>query len=100
MTNKEIVCDLQTIVDYFIEQSRGAVPMSLEEAINIIGNMPERKKGEWVRKDGIAHGIVMRVCKCSECGAKAGLTEEGFWSLSNFCPNCGADMRSEKNGAD
>jgi hypothetical protein len=52
----------------------------------------ERKKGKWIREDGIAHGIVSRVVKCSLCGKNAGLSEEGFWNLSDFCPNCGARM--------
>ena len=41
MTNKEIVEDLRTIADYFIEQSGGSVPVSLEVAIKIISNLPE-----------------------------------------------------------
>ncbi len=51
-----------------------------------------RPKGKWIRVDGSAHGIVSRVVKCSLCNKNAGLSEEGFWHLSNFCPNCGAKM--------
>ena len=39
MTYEEVVRDLQSIADYFIEQSGGAVPISLEEAIKIISEM-------------------------------------------------------------
>lgn len=56
----------------------------------------ERKKGKWVREDGIAHGIVSRVVKCSLCGKNAGLSEEGFWHLSDFCPNCGTRMEEQE----
>lgn len=47
----------------------------------------ERKKGQWVgHKDypGLAY-------LCSEC--------DHFTTVkSNYCPNCGADMRGEQNG--
>ena len=36
---------------------------------------------------------------CSKCGEFARLDEAGAYVLSNFCPNCGADMRGkESNG--
>lgn len=44
----------------------------------------ERKKGKWIRG------------KCDQCGAHA-----PFWPMastyyeSDFCPNCGSDMRGE-----
>ena len=42
---------------------------------------PERKKGKWLDKDG-------GLATCSVCGDRWGV-----WSVMNFCPNCGADMR-------
>ena len=33
---------------------------------------------------------------CSECGYKI-YTVYGFPSKTNYCPNCGADMRGEQN---
>lgn len=53
----------------------------------------EARHGRWIRTDGIAHGIVSRVCSCSLCKRNAGVSENGFWYLSDYCPNCGADMR-------
>ena len=40
---------------------------------------------------------------CSLCGCVAPCTEfaDGFlWKLSNFCPDCGADMRADKSEED
>ena len=58
---------------------------------------PERKKGKWIDCDGSEHW------KCDKCGCRAGywFNEENSSSweldmsewLSDFCPNCGADMR-------
>ena len=61
---------------------------------------PERKKGMWIDCDGSDHW------KCDKCGCRAGywFNEENSSSweldmsewLSNFCPNCGADMTEDK----
>ena len=48
---------------------------------------PERKKGKWINGT------------CNQCGSHA-----PYWPMastyyrSNFCPNCGADLRGEKDG--
>ena len=44
-------------------------------------DITEIKHGEWIDKGSLS-------CRCSSCGCKS-LKE------SNFCPNCGADMRGE-----
>ena len=47
---------------------------------------PERKKGQWILiSDGYTDCV-----KCDKCG-------EVFDVETNFCPNCGADMRGEQN---
>ena len=53
---------------------------------------PERKKGEWIPQDhnktnGMASTLVYYYPKCSVCGHCDNYT--------NFCPNCGSDMRGE-----
>lgn len=56
---------------------------------------PKRPKGEWIGEgDGYADGgIVYDTWYCSECDH----CEEGEeLALPNFCPNCGADMRGDK----
>lgn len=61
----------------------------LDQIINIISNLPsaERKKGEWILKPNI-YGVAY----CSECDY------ELHTDNTNFCPNCGADMRGEEDG--
>lgn len=57
----------------------------MSEIMKVVIDMPtieERKTGKWIKG------------KCSNCGAHA-----PFWPMastyyeSDFCPNCGADMR-------
>ena len=55
---------------------------------------PERKKGKWIPQDhnktnGIASTLVYYYPKCSVCGHCDNYT--------NFCSNCGADMRGEQD---
>lgn len=46
----------------------------------------EKKRGEWFDVGSMS-------CRCSNCGCKAN-------KEYSFCPNCGADMRGEKNDQD
>lgn len=51
----------------------------------------ERKKGKWIHddpKDAI-EAIFLARPKCSECGFEIAYE-------TNYCPNCGADMRGEE----
>lgn len=51
-------------------------------------------EGEWIKDhevDDVAENAWYTVYRCSECGC---LVES--WKQSNFCPNCGADMREPK----
>lgn len=48
---------------------------------------PERKKGKWIEHNPHKWGLGI-VFECSECGEKIDCEP------SNFCPNCGADMRT------
>lgn len=52
---------------------------------------PERKKGKWIR---ISDEPFADRFECSECG-KLPPIENYEWRLSDYCPNCGADMRGE-----
>ena len=61
---------------------------------NLPSAQPERKKGKWIPQDhnktnGIASTLVYYYPKCSVCGHCDNYT--------NFCSNCGADMRGEQD---
>ena len=55
-----------------------------------------RKKGKWIKNpeyigDEIS-GFIDNHFSCSECKKEAEINPWGFYILSDFCPNCGADM--------
>ena len=58
-------------------------------ARNTIADLPykqnERPKGEWIEKPIFPFTYNCNICNYESCGKH------------NFCPNCGADMRGEKN---
>jgi len=67
---------------------------------------PERKKGCWISVDSytafggdemlwMSHGNPIALHYCSECKNDAYAGEDGEDLLTDFCPNCGADMRGE-----
>ena len=55
-------------------------------AIDLIEALPsaDRPKGEWEHEDGV-YGIAF----CSNCEFELRMND------TNFCPNCGADMRGD-----
>ena len=62
---------------------------------------PERKKGKWIKipefcGDDIS-GFIDNHFSCSECKKEAEINPWGFYILSDFCPNCGVDMREVNN---
>ena len=60
----------------------------------------ENVRGEWKKEirhyKGNDQEYDYYVIKCSQCGARP----QKAWELTNFCPNCGADMRGEKDETD
>lgn len=51
---------------------------------------PERKKGKWISHSA-REGFLIEKYSCSVCNYYSGTKK------TNFCPNCGADMREESN---
>lgn len=63
--------------------------IEVDEVIEWIDEQPtieERKTGEWIDETFKPWGLVYHPYKCNQCG-------EHSEADSNFCPNCGADMR-------
>ena len=62
-----------------------------------LNEQPERKKGEW-----IAYGDIPKTCSCCHEDWDK-YVEWDVWyhdELPNFCPNCGADMRTKAESED
>lgn len=69
----------------------------LETWIDLIptADVMERKKGQWIRENIVLTSNPPQYqWHCSECGKMVHWFTTGV--LTNFCPNCGADMRKEK----
>ena len=62
---------------------------------------PERKRGHWERHNTYygddVSGSVDPDWRCSECGGQANVNVWCMYDLTDFCPNCGADMRGEQD---
>ena len=66
-------------------------------AISTVSTMPtiqpELKEGHWIRTDC---GLDVE-CKCSVCGYKDFVEpHDTYWFKRNYCPNCGARMKGER----
>lgn len=63
----------------------------IEKAINMLpsANVIERKYGEWIESSELDIAWGKSPYTCSNCGRRQ------KWK-SNFCPDCGTDMRVEQ----
>lgn len=73
------------------ERERNALKQAAEEIKELPSAQPERKTGRWIDETFKPWGLVYHPYKCDQCG-------EHSEADSDFCPNCGADMRGEPNG--
>ena len=85
------------LVSLLIQDAPTIEPETEEEAYErgyTKGQMAQRKKGKWIFDDGLKQFF------CDKC-AEPSLTADDVYiysmDLPNYCPNCGADMRGEKN---
>lgn len=69
-----------------------------KDAIDVLEALPpaEPKRGKWIR---VGSGSLYDYYKCSECGEqpKWDCMGDNRWKIAftDFCPNCGADMRQK-----
>ena len=84
MTREEAIDILRSYLMF--DKSNMQIDIALNMAIEALS---ERPKGEWEEYTDCEGKT--RTITCSECG-----WEEHSWLDTNFCPNCGADMRGEK----
>ena len=68
----------RVVIDEVAKKALSEVPTS--KAVPV-------RKGRWNQDEWS--------CNCSECGKEAPFWEMSGYYKSNFCPNCGADMRGE-----
>ena len=97
MTREEAIKWMNAFISYpkFPIKSYEALSMAIEAL-----QEPERKQGRWIEKSKWQSGRWIKWFECSICGEKEYNAEMyddmPFTGLSNFCPNCGADMGSEQ----
>ena len=73
----------------YCEKCRAAVLKVVDNYAKLCADVREKMRGKWMKTVG--ENGVTSACRCSKCGF-----EDNRYSLFNFCPNCGADMREEQ----
>ena len=92
--------------DALIRKFKTASPMAIDgRARQIVDEMPtiERKKGKWIERESGTedkeNGFdTVIVCSCCDFPATTFYSEDcesRTQIRTDFCPNCGADMRGE-----
>lgn len=83
---------VDAIIDAETERTTTFVEHETQANIKFaIKNLPtvEPVRGEWVPEEKMYRSPLALNYRCSQCGETSRKT--------NFCPNCGCDMRGEKN---
>ena len=90
-SNIEILSELRAQFNCFDEVEEPCY-RALSDAICALSAQPERKKGKWLDGKGnvkiVGYGAYCSCCK----------RESEY--VTNYCPTCGADMRTEGNDDD
>ena len=66
--------------------------MLIQSVKQIDAAQPERKRGKWIPVTNGRGGH-----ECSLCHSYASSFQTGDEWLTDYCPNCGADMRGEQD---
>ena len=93
------------------DEGKTAFSMAIS-ALELFGNSEQLpsvqlRKGKWIPVDSysafggdgatwMAHGNPVAFYYCSECKEQAYAGEDGESLITEYCPNCGADMRGEE----
>ena len=75
------------------KKAREYADATISEIRNRLEKLPsaQPKKGKWIDETFKPWGLVYHPYKCDQCG-------EHSEADSNFCPNCGTDMRQREEG--
>ena len=87
------------------EAYKGRPPRLGDEGMDMIAQAiangtpyEERPQGEWITWEEAGNYIASpNRYECSCCHDSAQVLVNGIELLSDFCPNCGADMRGKEN---
>ena len=90
---------LTTECSWTFYDEHGQLTPNGEEILGTLKKIPSaQKKGHWKGEYfKYPSGLKIFFYRCSECGYEERHAYEDT-KPSNFCPNCGADMRGEQNG--
>ena len=81
----------QALCEYALNQKDKSV--SPNDIMRFPTAQPEPHEGHWIRTDC---GLDVE-CKCSACGYKDFVSpHDTYWFKRNYCPNCGAKMKGER----
>ena len=85
-------CDVDDMVNDI--ESAPTITPDMAQVLAYECGKAEQKRGRWIH-DGydIPHGVDWM--HCSVCGRREPHVPA---AMTNFCPNCGSDMRGENNG--
>ena len=86
MSNEDAIFILSYIKNFRV-QGKDAID-AIDIGINAIKHLPSvaQKSGKWIKKGN--------TLKCPFCGAKGEDIKDDY--CFNYCPNCGAEMESDK----
>ena len=86
MDRNEAIEHLRVVLKTCDVQDEEAVEMAIDAL-----EQPEHKTGSWIPVTNGRGGH-----KCDRCGCYAPSYQSGTEWLSNFCPECNADMRGKQ----
>lgn len=97
--------DADALIDaldsFILDETTDVHGDTVREILERLPTIEERKTGKWISDMDdepvvIKDGCPYKSCHCSECGEWLGASDE-YAVKGNFCPNCGADMRRNRN---